>query len=254
MFYFWYPWRRKWWPTPEVFCLKNPRQKGLVGYSSCSHKELDATEWLSTYSRYSWWVPKVPGMYRNFMTCISMCCLILPGVLYLQLFSWILSGRLFFPSLLCFGLGFPHDLASEMWAEVILCSSKWGLSDAWQALSLSSGTVISTMKISSSDGHCFFHLGPGRKTLWDKPVSDPNKPASAWFREAQQGSFRTTACLKVCKHELNVYCKSPRFLSCKVALSQQRLINTAYLNLHLLFYSWQTLLDSGKKTSLLSPL
>ena len=93
------------------------------------------------------------------------------------------------------------------------------------------------MKISCLRWPLLLPPGSWQKNLWNKPVSDPNKPASSLVQRSSVSSFWTTACLKVCKHELNVYCKSPRFLSCKVALSQQRLINTAYLNLHLLFYS-----------------
>ena len=38
------PWRRKWLPTPVFLPGKFHRQRSLVGYSPCGHKESDKTE------------------------------------------------------------------------------------------------------------------------------------------------------------------------------------------------------------------
>ena len=38
------PWRRAWQPTPVFLPGKSHEQRGLVGYSPWSHKELDTTE------------------------------------------------------------------------------------------------------------------------------------------------------------------------------------------------------------------
>ena len=42
-------WRREWLPTPVFLPGKSHGQRSLLGYSPCSHKELDTTERL-TYS------------------------------------------------------------------------------------------------------------------------------------------------------------------------------------------------------------
>ena len=39
-------WRRKWQPTPVLMPGKFYGQRSLVGYNTCSHKELDMTERL----------------------------------------------------------------------------------------------------------------------------------------------------------------------------------------------------------------
>ena len=38
------PWRREWQPTPVFLPGKCHRQRSLVGYSPCGHKESDITE------------------------------------------------------------------------------------------------------------------------------------------------------------------------------------------------------------------
>ena len=45
-------WRRKWQPTPVFLPGKSHGQRSLVGYSPCSLKELDMTEWIITL----WWL------------------------------------------------------------------------------------------------------------------------------------------------------------------------------------------------------
>ena len=40
-------WRRKWQPTPVFLPGKSRGQRNLVGYSPCSLKEVDMTEWLT---------------------------------------------------------------------------------------------------------------------------------------------------------------------------------------------------------------
>ena len=42
------PWRRAWQPTPVFLPGKFHGERSLVGYSPCSCKESDQTEWLST--------------------------------------------------------------------------------------------------------------------------------------------------------------------------------------------------------------
>ena len=44
------PWGRKWQPNPGFLPGKFHRQRSLVDYSPWGHKELDKTEWLSTYT------------------------------------------------------------------------------------------------------------------------------------------------------------------------------------------------------------
>ena len=41
------PWRRKWVPTSVCLPGESHRQKSLVGYSACGHRESDMIEWLS---------------------------------------------------------------------------------------------------------------------------------------------------------------------------------------------------------------
>ena len=48
-----FPWNRKWQPTLVFLPGKFHGQRSLVGYSPWGHKELDATELLSTKLR-SW--------------------------------------------------------------------------------------------------------------------------------------------------------------------------------------------------------
>ena len=38
------PWRRAWQPIPAFLPGESHGQRSLVGYSPCSHKELDTTE------------------------------------------------------------------------------------------------------------------------------------------------------------------------------------------------------------------
>ena len=44
------PWRRKWQPTSVFLPKESHAQRGLLGYSPWSRKELDMTERLSTYT------------------------------------------------------------------------------------------------------------------------------------------------------------------------------------------------------------
>ena len=44
------PWRRKWQPTPVFLPGESHGQRSLAGYSPWGHKELDMTEWISTYT------------------------------------------------------------------------------------------------------------------------------------------------------------------------------------------------------------
>ena len=46
-------WNRKWQPTPFFLPGKFPRQRSLVGYGLCSHKESDMIERLSTHIVFS---------------------------------------------------------------------------------------------------------------------------------------------------------------------------------------------------------
>ena len=40
-------WRRKWQPTPVILPGESRGQRSLAGYSPCSHKESNTTEWLT---------------------------------------------------------------------------------------------------------------------------------------------------------------------------------------------------------------
>ena len=44
------PWRREWLSTPEFFPKEFHGQRSLVGYSPCSHKESDTTDYHTQIS------------------------------------------------------------------------------------------------------------------------------------------------------------------------------------------------------------
>ena len=46
------PWRRAWQPTPVFLPEESHGQRSLAGYSPWGHKELDATERLSTAQHF----------------------------------------------------------------------------------------------------------------------------------------------------------------------------------------------------------
>ena len=55
LLFWWYlvgkiPWRRAWQPTPVFLPGESRGQRSLAGYSPWGQKELDTTEWLSTYA------------------------------------------------------------------------------------------------------------------------------------------------------------------------------------------------------------
>ena len=55
------PWRRKWQSTPVFLPGESYGWRSLVGYSPCSRKESDMTEWLHFHFQ---------GLYNNNVSCL----------------------------------------------------------------------------------------------------------------------------------------------------------------------------------------
>ena len=59
------PWRRAWQPTPVFLPGKSHRQRSLMGYSSCSHKESDTTERTRTHTHTHTHTKGSPIFHQN---------------------------------------------------------------------------------------------------------------------------------------------------------------------------------------------
>ena len=69
-----FPWRRKWQPTPVFLLRKSHGQTSLAGYSPCSHKESDMTEWLTHTDTQTLWCFCLSPKPRGFWTSWEFCC------------------------------------------------------------------------------------------------------------------------------------------------------------------------------------
>ena len=99
----------------QYSCLENPHvQRSLVGYSPWGQKELDTTEWLSTYTHTGFRVENCRGKVPFWSYYIKGTCLLiwyataavdLDRMGEVELVSFLLCEALLSPSLSCFPPG-----------------------------------------------------------------------------------------------------------------------------------------------------